>query len=390
MFLINGFCWGTWAGRLNAFQEHFGVGTALLSAAILSAGIGAICAMPLTGRLCDRFGSRPIIAVSGVLMCCSLGALGLVSTFLLFALSLFLLGFASGMNDVSMNAHAVLVERRYRKKIMSSFHGFFSCGAMGGAFGCSLASASGAAPSSQLPVVAVVLLLLTVTTHRRLLAADQDQNKSFEQSKGSPELGKIETVVLALSVIALCSFVSEGAMGDWIAIYFHTVIRTTESYAALAFAAFNVAMTIGRFMGDSIADRFGPANIVRGGALLAVLGLSCALLFNHPYASIVGVVFVGLGLSSIVPNVFSAAGLVSNSPGRSIATVALMGYGGILLGPPVIGLTASLIGLRGALALVCILEALVVVLADFLNRPRKQNYAARPENENLAVPNLPP
>ena len=357
---------------------------------MLSAGIGAICAMPFTGRLCDRFGSRPIVAISGAVMCSSLGVLGLAPTFLLFALSLFVLGFASGMNDVSMNAHAVLVERKYRKKIMSSFHGFFSCGAMGGAFVCSLASASGSAPSIQLPAVAVVLFLLAVTTNRLLLSGSEDQNKTFEQNKSSPELGKIETVVLALSVIALCSFVSEGAMGDWIAIYFHTVIKTTESYAALAFAAFNVAMTIGRFLGDAIADRFGPAKIVRGGALLAVLGLSTALLFNHPYASIVGVALVGFGLSSIVPNVFSAAGLVSNSPGRSIATVALMGYGGILLGPPVIGLTASAIGLRGALAFVCVLEALVVVLADFLNRPGKQNSLATPENESLAVPNLPP
>jgi hypothetical protein len=68
-----------------------------------------------------------------------------------------LLGIGIGALDVSMNAHAVLVEERYGRPIMSSFHGLFSLGGLVGAALAGGAMQVGLPPAPHLVIAAVVL-----------------------------------------------------------------------------------------------------------------------------------------------------------------------------------------------------------------------------------------
>jgi fucose permease len=336
----------------------------------------------MAGNWCKKFGSRPLILVTTFGLCLALPFLSIAPTFTGFAAVLFLLGLFSGVMDINMNAHAVLVERLYGRPIMSSFHGFFSGGAMLGGFVGSLAAKLSLPPELHLSIVAAILLIAALSSSSSLLPASMDKQDSHESEKVSlfaeaitsppnttpPDFEKTpiratRRIIFALSSMALCSFVMEGAVGDWSAVYLHSVLKTSESFAALGFACFNVAMTIGRFSGDYVVSRVGPVMTIRFGALLAVLGLGATLICNTAYASLIGFAAVGLGLATIVPNVFSGAGNADEHAGQGIATVAIAGYAGLLVGPPLIGFTAEAISLRLALFLVCLMGLIVVGLA---------------------------
>ncbi len=383
---------GSWIARLPAFQDRFQLGPGLLSTALLCCALGAISGMPMAGNWCKKFGSRPLILVTTFGLCLALPFLSIAPTFTGFAAVLFLLGLFSGVMDINMNAHAVLVERLYGRPIMSSFHGFFSGGAMLGGFVGSLAAKLSWTPEIHLSIVAAVLFAAALCLRSSLLPASMDKHESHDSEKVSlfaeantalPNKTPLMTappnttpsdfektpiratrrIIFALSSMALCSFVMEGAVGDWSAVYLHSVLKTSESFAALGFACFNVAMTIGRFTGDYVVSRVGPVMTIRFGALLAVLGLGATLICNSAYASLIGFAAVGLGLATIVPNVFSGAGNANEHAGQGIASVAIAGYAGLLVGPPLIGFTAEAISLRLALFLVCLMGLIVVGLA---------------------------
>jgi MFS family permease len=378
IFFINGATWGTWVSHLNEFKEQYSVGDGLLSVALFAGGVGAVCAMPIAGRLCARFGSRMVVSQTIAPVCLGLSLLPFAPNIVLFSLCLLFYGFVSSIMDVSMNAHAVLVERACKRPIMSTFHGFFSAGGMAGGLLGSLSVQCALKPAIQLPLVGAVLFIAGVKCQKFLFPTELDKQGPKLPDSAQRRAWKLDSIIIGLALIALSSFVSEGAMGDWTAIYLHGNLGTSESFAALGFAAFNVSMCIGRFCGDAVVHCFGSVRSVRCGALLAVCGLTSALTLNNPLFALFGFAAVGLGLSTVVPNVFTAAGNSSESAGMGIATVAIVGYLGLLLGPPIIGFTADAIGLGHALGLVLGLEALILLLASCLKpRDTSERQAAK-------------
>jgi fucose permease len=145
-------------------------------------------------------------------------------------------------------------------------------------------------------------------------------------------------------------------MADWSGLYLRDALETSSGFAALGFAAFSGAMLGGRFTGDALVRRFGAPRLVRAGGVLAALGLGIALLLNQPGIMLLGFAAVGLGLSIVYPLVFSAAGNHPTvSAGRAVASVATVGYGGFLAGPPILGWLAELTSLRAMMALIVLL-----------------------------------
>jgi MFS family permease len=170
-----------------------------------------------------------------------------------------------------------------------------------------------------------------------------------------------------LGVLAFSALVGEGAAADWSAVYLRDSLNSSAGFAAAAYAAFAIMMTLGRLVGDRLAARFGPVRLVRASALVAGAGLGVALLVNHPAAGVAGFGLLGAGLSGIAPQVFSAAG--NRDPayaGRALARVASIGYAGFLTGPVVIGAAATLFGLPAALAIPVLLCGFVAVTANAL------------------------
>jgi MFS family permease len=179
--------------------------------------------------------------------------------------------------------------------------------------------------------------------------------------RGSPRF-------VALGLLALCCLVSEGTAGNWSAVYLHNDLRIPSGFAVSGFAAFSVAMTVGRLLGDRLATRFGPVRLVRGCGLLAATSLAAGLASNDPVAAVAGFALFGAGLSCTIPQLFSAAGNADpDQPATGLGRVAGLGYIGLVGGPVLIGACAALTGLPVALGIPVVLGLCVAASARVLD-----------------------
>jgi MFS family permease len=370
VFFLNGFGYGSWVPRLAEIKDRLDLSEGQLGLALFMAAVGALVAMPLTGALAGRHGSRAATTVTVALYGMAVPGLALAPGLVGLGLALLAVGAASGALDVSMNAQGVAVERRYRRPIMSSLHGMFSLGGMSGA-------AATALIASRLDLFPHFLLVGALIVVLGLLACAPMLAASTEDRSAGPGFAKPSLGLLVPGVVALSSLLSEGAMADWSAVYLSESLGAGTALAAAAFAAFSLAMAIGRFSGDRLVARLGGDLVVRAGGALAAAGLAATLLIGHPLAAVIGFALVGAGLSCTFPVVLSAAARSPEMPpSAAIAAVCTLGYLGFLIGPPAIGGLAELIGLPAALGLVVLLCALVAALGS--REPGRRTETAMP------------
>ena len=368
VFFLNGFGYGSWVPRLAEIKDRLDLSEGQLGLALFMAAVGALFAMPLTGALAGRHGSRAATTLTVALYGLAVPGLALAPGLVGLGLALLAVGAASGALDVSMNAQGVAVERRYRRPIMSSLHGMFSLGAMAGAGATGLVAGSLDLFPHFLGVGALVVAVGLFACRPMLPSSDEEGAKGPGFVR--PRLG-----VLLPGVVALCALLSEGAIGDWSAVYLSGSLGAGTTLAATAFAAFSLAMAVGRFAGDRLVARVGGDVVVRAGGALAAAGLAATLLADQPVVAVIGFALVGAGLSCTFPVVLSAAARNPEMPpSAAIAAVCTLGYLGFLVGPPAIGGLAELIGLPAALGLVVLLCALIAALGS--REPDRQSETA--------------
>lgn len=359
VFFLNGLALGGWFARIPSVQERLGVSEGPLGIALLGAAVGALSAMPLTGWLVSRYGSRPVVEASALLLAFSLLPLSLVPNLPLLTLTLLLVGASNGTLDVSMNAHAVAVEKQYERPIMSSFHAAFSFGGLAGSGIGGLAASLGISVPLHFLIVASLISVAVIPAYRRLLPASADAGEP-----GGPAFAWPTRALLGLGLISFCVLLGEGAMSDWSAVYLDGTLETGAGLAAVGYAAFSLAMAIGRLAGDYLNQLLGPVTLVRCGGVLAAVGLGVSLILANPAAALVGFTCAGAGFSIVFPTALSATGRTPEMlPGPALAAVSSAGYTGFLIGPPTIGFLAELFGLGTALFTVVTLSGAIAVLA---------------------------
>jgi MFS family permease len=352
LFATFGLVIGTWAVHLPNLKQATGISTSLLGTVVLILGAGALVGMRLSAPLIDRFGGGRIAVVGCCLMALVIPAPFLTTTFTAAAVTAAALGIATGTADVAMNAAAVVVERRYGRPIMASFHGVFSVGTVLG----SLLSAAGfALDVGVLPVVITVgvCCLLAVGAVAPVLlrpsAADADAEpppRPDDRDEPSPRRPRR---VYVLAVLSFLLFLSEGSAMDWSSLHAQQHLGASSTWGSIAFGAFVGAMTFGRFTVDRLAGRVGPGAVFRWGSVVALIGLAVVVLSPVLPLTLVGWVITGLGLAGGMPQVFTAAGNVDATSGRSLALVVGVGYAAILGGPAVLGWVAEQLTLNDAL-----------------------------------------
>jgi MFS family permease len=359
IFFINGFVHANMASRFPKVQELFSIDNGILGFVLLSSSVGALIAMPFTGWLIIRNGSRRITIFSVFVYCLFVplipllpGIAGLVATF-------FVLGLTAGMLDVSMNSQAVMVEQQYGKPIMTSFHALFSVGMVVGA-GCG---------ALFIKLNTTLFIHLSIITAMGLLGAAWARyhlihDKPKDNVAEGPAFRLPNAAMISIGTIAFCCMLGEGAMADWSTNYMENIAHADKALAPIGLSAFALAMTVGRFFGDSARMKLGDRNLMIICGVISTLGLSFTLVFIHPYLVIAGLFVTGIGLSSLVPIAYSIAGNTKElSPGVGLAMVTTVGYSGFLFGPPLIGLIADFHSLRIALGMVAILFVLMTILS---------------------------
>jgi MFS family permease len=364
-FFLNGVVIASWVPHIPDLKTRLGVDDGGLGLLLLSMAAGAVVALPAAGRLIGRFGNRVVTSTSAAALSIAVVLPVLAPGAASCAIALALLGACNATLDVAMNAQGVMVEDGYERPIMSSFHALFSLGGLAGAGGAATAMAAGMSPLVHLVIVALLSLAAVRVAMGRLLPP------APVRTHVGPIFALPPEGLLGLGLLTFCALLAEGAIGDWSAVYLRDSLGTTPAIAATGFAAFSLAMALGRLVGDRLAQYVGAAQLLRLSGALAAGGLAMSLLMGHPAIALLGFGIVGLGVANLIPILFSAAGRTRGiPPGTALAAVATTGYFGFLAGPPLIGLAAEAAGLPTALAIVCVVCALIAAGAGIVPPPR--------------------
>jgi predicted MFS family arabinose efflux permease len=373
VFFYQAFLIASWASRIPQIKAATGLSDGLFGLALLSAPLASIAAMRPVSRALARQGSKTLIRISLIPFAAATILLADAGNGPWLATALACAGAVGGALGVSMNAQGVEVERGYGRPLMNSFHASYSAGGLVGALVGSLAAHEGYSPLRHVAVAATIAAALCLAATGGLVArsAEKPAARPAQRPADRPPThrftgrlpGSRELWVLA--AIVFCLLLSEGAMADWSALFLKDSANATAATAALGYAMFSLAMTIGRTVGNRIVAALGPVTAVRCGAGLAAVSLSVGLSSNDPIIAVAGFGFFGLGMCVIAPTAFSAAGnMPGMASGTALAAVSAAGYLGLFVGPGLIGNVAQLSGLAVALGIPAVLVAAVVLLAS--------------------------
>jgi MFS family permease len=358
-FFINGFVFANWVSRLPRIQELYQADNGTIGLVLLSSSIGAVTAMPFTGWTIIKNGSRRITIVAALGYCALVPIIPFSPNIFWLIALFFLMGISTGMLDVAMNAQAVMVERLYKRPIMTSFHALFSIGMTLGAWCGALFIDLGYDLGYHLIIVSGASLIAVWWANKNLIPDKPDEPAGND----GPLFRLPNQALIGIGIITFCGMLAEGAMSDWSVNYMQNVANASKTLAPIGLSAFATSMTIGRIFGDRIRELLGDKKMIVSGGLVATAGLCLSLLMPSPYPSIAGFFLVGLGLSSIVPIAYSIAGNAKSlPPGVGLAMVTTVGYSGFLFGPPVIGFISDGFTLRIALGVVAVLLVLMTAL----------------------------
>ncbi|MGW3289562.1 MFS transporter [Streptomyces sp. NPDC001002] len=383
-FSLCGTLMGTWVVNIPAIEERVGISHATLGALLVLLGLGAFIGMQVAGSLTDRLGARTVVPATAVLCSAALVLPGLPREPWTLGAALLVFGFCNGCLDVSMNAHAVHVEKAYGRPVMSAFHATFSVGGVLAALVGAATASAGLSPAAGMGAMGALGIAVALVSARALLPAVPvaEATESAGEAEQAPVTGRRGTSrrIWILAALALLVMLCEGAANDWSALHLKDVLGAPASTAAFAYGTFAATMTIGRLLADRLVARFGSMAILRYGAATAAVGITIVTVSPWIWAAFAGWGLFGLGLSGCVPQLFSAAGHAdSAAAGANVSRVAGLGYVGMLAGPAVIGWLTHFVALNHAFVLLILLCATTAVAARVLrtgsDRPREMAHS---------------
>jgi predicted MFS family arabinose efflux permease len=361
VFAVHGAVTGSFAARVPWVASHVGVDVGHLGLALLMPGIGALVAMPFSGRLAHRFAFRPLVAVTIAAWCAALVLPALPTSLALLCLVLLVFGAAAGIADMAMNAQGVLVEKELGRSVMSSFHGCWSAGVLAGSGVSAAASHAGVDTRIQFAVVALVLAVAGAAAARFLV-----DDAEAEDEVAPPAFALPTRPVLLIGLVGLCAVFGEQAGTEWSALFIRRELGGSASTAALAVSAFAGTMALVRLVGDRVIRALGPVGTVRASGACAAAGALTVVAAPNLAVGLAGFALLGVGVAIVVPLVFAAAGRIGPHPARSVAGVAGVAYGSGLVTPGAIGGIASASSLTVAYGVVAGLVAAMALAAGVL------------------------
>ena len=351
----------TFAARVPWIQAHIHATPGVLGAALITETAGALAAMPATARVVHRFGAKAGMRVLIALFCVSLAPAALAPDPWSLAAVLFVFGATAGCADVAMNAHAVRIESRMGKSIMSGFHGLWAVGMIAGSALGGLCAAAGIGAPVEFAVTAAVFAVVGVLSCALLPPDDP-----AAEEVAAPHYALPSRAILFVGVVGFCGIFAEGAARSWCAVYLTDVTHTSTAVGAYSLTGFSATLAFGRLTGDAIARRLGPVLTVRLGGVVAVLGACMVALANTPLLGMLGFAAVGLGIATSVPLAIAATGRLGGNAEQAVAGITTVMYAAGLVAGPSVGALGSAVSLPFAFWMTAIVTTGIALAARAL------------------------
>lgn len=361
-YFIMGLIFASWASRIPDIKKALQLNDGELGQVLFAMPLGQLTMMAVSGYLVNRYGSRPVLITAMIMYGIMLTFIANADSFAYLFSVLFLFGIASNMANIAVNTQAVSLEALYKRNIMSSFHGLWSLGGlMGGILGTVFARTEWSVFTHFIIVLSFGILGIFFFSGRLL----RQDIKEADRDKTEKKVFKPDAAVIILGLIGFGSMFCEGTMFDWSSVYFSTIIKPDESFVRMGYIASMGAMTFGRFVADKFVNRYQASTVLKYCGILITAGLLLATARPGLILSTFGFLLVGLGVSSIVPICYSAAGrLKTMSASIAITAVSSISFLGFMIGPPLIGLLSDITDLRIALLSASAFGILIIVLSE--------------------------
>jgi len=378
IFAINGLAFATWMARLPGLRDNLQVTTAEVGLFLLGGAVGALSGLALSSHIIAALGSTRTIALFATLALIAVGGVGALSALwpsLLIAMAaMFVFGVGTSITDVAMNVEGAEVERDLERTIMPWFHALFSLGtALGGGL-AAVASSLGIGVEFHFVVIALVLIGPVVYSVH-LMGGTQGGSNATSTAPGASGVKSRLSVwaegrTVLIGIVALSMAFAEGSANDWLALAMVDDRGYTNAEGALWFVLFTGSMTLGRFLGVPLIDRFGRVPILVGSALAALIGLATIIVVDNPVVGVFAVIAWGLGSALGFPVAMSAAADDPERGAARVSAVATIAYGAFLVGPPLIGGLAEFTGILTALWVVAAVIALGLLATPATRKPK--------------------
>ena len=355
-----GLCFSTWASRIPDIKTALHLSNGQLGTILFVLPIGQLTMMFFSGKLVTRFGSHRTLPFAILMYAFCMTNLGLASNAWQLALGLYCFGIFGNLTNISVNTQGIYTEGLFKRIIMSSFHGMWSLAGFTGALVGLGMLALKLDTYSHFLIIAAVVILLVSFNFKFLIKAKE--NLKTEKKKG---FRKGSGFLYLLGVIGFCSMASEGIMFDWSGLYFKDIVKAPGPLIILGYTSFMIMMASGRFIGDRLINTFGRKRVMQISGIMISSGFFTAVLFPYLIPSTIAFMFVGLGVSTIVPTLYSIAGKTPNIPtSEALTTVSSVSFLGFLMGPPVIGYLAELFSLRFSFAFIGIFGFVIALMVS--------------------------
>lgn len=377
-FLAQGLCFSSWASRIPDIKEIFTVNDALYWGIVLfMIPVGKFVAIPLAGYLVSKLGSRIMVQISIMGYALSLFAIGTALNIYMLGVFLFCFGVFWNLCDISLNTQGIGIERLYGRTIMASFHGGWSLAACLGALIGFIMIVSDITPFWHFTLVAALILLLTMMSRRYLQddvsTAEVKEEAVEDKSEKWQYIKKPEMLLIKLGLVGLFALVVESAMFDWSGIYFESVLQVPKSLQ-IGFLVFMVMMTVGRFLANYAYRIWGKQRVLQLSGAFIFIGFFTSALLGSTVDSMAlkvivnsfGFMLVGLGISSMVPTIYSLVGAKSKTPvGIALTILSSISFIGSLVAPLLIGAISQAFNMEYAYMVVGLLGLCILLMTTF-------------------------
>jgi len=364
VFIGSGLGFASWAARIPQVREELDLTPGSLGLVLLAIAVGSLISLPSAGLIVHRLGAARTIVVMSLICATGLATAG-VGVHVGVApvvLGLLLMGFGNGAWDVAMNVEAAAVEQQLRRSIMSRFHAGFSLGTVVGALLGAAMNALHISVTANLLLIALLMAVAMPLSTRVFLPAGND---GYDEPSNDvhPLKAWVEPRTLLIGLFVLTMAFAEGTATDWIGVATIDGYGATAVLGSLAYGVFVTSMTLGRWYGMQILDRFGRVPVLRASASSALIGLLIVVFGPNLVTAMVGTVLWGLGSALGFPVGMSAAADQRAYAAGRVSVVATIGYVAFLAGPPLVGLLGNEVGVLRALSVTAGLLAIGLLVA---------------------------
>ena len=347
-----------WLLRIPEVKATLGLSLIDLSFALFMQPFGVLIGFFIAPAIISRTGNKRSCLYFGSLFIAVFSLIPIARSFVFLTVILFTSGIVCAAAEVSMNAIAAQMEKEYKRRMMSRFHSFWSIGALiAGGLVTIMSILKVSFLTQQILIIPLILILA-------IIAANSLPNYPIIHNQLKRK--QLTSFLPSLSLVILCvtpfgALLLEGALMEWTAVFKRDYQGLPQVGVGIIFCSFTLSMTLFRFYGDLIINKFDTNKTILVSMSSSFFGMLIYAQNGTTFISSIGAVLVGAGIANIYPMTMTLAASQPGSKEKNVSIVAFISFTSFLISAPLIGFMGEYLGLEVALSLLAPTSLLPVI-----------------------------